>query len=122
MPHSTVKRTTGLRALVQAEIFEDGLMRNRRCLLASIGGSKHSLSPTATKLLEDAANGAIDRFKTIFVQGRAEETLAFKGRPEHAAMSFFAMLQGLQTLCQLKNEPTAFARAANTYIESLTAK
>ena len=105
-----------------AKIFEDGLENNRPCLLAAIGGSRQSLTPANQNQLEEAATLAIGRFAEIFVEGRKETSLVFKGKPEHAAMSFFAMLQGLQTLCQAKGETEAYSKAAATYIDSLTAK
>ena len=36
------------------------------------------------------------------------------------AMSFFAMLQGLQTLCRAKGETRTFRKAAATYIDSIS--
>ena len=104
-----------------AKLFEAGMMQDRPCLLAAIGGARQSLSSSATERLEESANQAIERFAAVFSQGRTDRTLAFKGKPQHAAMSFFAMLQGLQTLCQLTNDTAAFARAVSTYIDSLTA-
>ena len=56
----------------------------------------------------------------IFAQGREEDSLEFEGAPEHAAMAFFAMLQGLQTLCRAKHDTRAFKKAAATYIDSIT--
>ena len=46
-------------------------------------------------------------------------SLTFEGTPEHAAMAFFAMLQGLQTLCRAKSDVRAFKKAAATYIDSM---
>ncbi len=105
-----------------AKIFEDGLMEGRPCLLASIGASRAALSDSAADQLQLAANGAIARFATIFSQGRKESSLTFKGSPENAAMSFVGLLQGLQTLCLLKNDTAAYSRAISTYINSLTHK
>jgi hypothetical protein len=56
----------------------------------------------------------------IFAQGREEGSLRFQGAPKYAAMGFFAMLQGLQTLCRTKGDIRAFKKAAATYIDSLT--
>lgn len=102
-----------------AKVFEDGLKHERPCLLAALGGSRETLSPDATEKLQEAAEGAIDRFAMIFRQGRDEGTLAFEGTPAHAAMGFFAMLQGLQTLCRAKGDTRAFKKAAATYIDSI---
>ena len=103
-----------------AKIFEDGLKKGRPCLMAALGGGRESLSPVAARELHRAAEGAIGRFAMIFAQGRKEGSLAFQGTPEHAAMAFFAMLQGLQTLCRTKGETPAFKKAAATYIDSIT--
>lgn len=102
-----------------ARIFQDGLKNERPCLLAALGGGKESLSATASDELQKTAEGAIGRFAMIFAQGRKEGSLAFEGTPEHAAMGFFAMLQGLQTLCRAKGDIRAFKKAAATYIDSI---
>lgn len=103
-----------------AKIFEDGLDNGRPCLLAALGGGMESLTPRAVQELHKAAEGAIGRFAMIFAQGREEGSLSFRGTPEHAATAFFAMLQGLQTLCRTKGEIGAFKEAAATYIDSIT--
>lgn len=103
-------------------IFERGLKEGRPCLLAAIGSGIDSLSPGATQDLRAAASGAIDRFAEIFEQGRGEGSLDFKGTPKHAAMGFFAMLQGLQTLCRAKGDTRAYSEAAATYIDSIEAR
>ncbi|MEN1678030.1 MAG: TetR/AcrR family transcriptional regulator [Planctomycetota bacterium] len=102
-----------------AEIFEMGLKNKRPCLLAAIGSGIESLSDASAEQLREAAGGAIDRFAEIFSQGRREETLDFEGAPKHAAMGFFAMLQGLQTLCRAKGDTRAFKKAAAAFIDSI---
>ena len=104
-----------------AKIFEDGLKKGRPCLLAAIGGGKESLSEEATGELHAVAEGTIGRFAMIFTQGRKEGSLTFEGSPKYAAMAFFAMLQGLQTLCRTKDDTKAFKHAAATYIDSISA-
>ena len=103
-----------------ANIFERGLSSGRPCLLAAIGSGIESLSESATQQLQVAANGAISRFSEIFSQGRKDGSLTFEGTPTHAAMGFFAMLQGLQTLCRAKGDTRAFKKAAATFIDSIT--
>ncbi len=103
-----------------AKIFEDGLKNERPCLLAAIGGSMESLSPKASQELCDTAEGAIGRFAMIFEQGRNEESLVIHGSPDAAARGFFAMLQGLQSLCRANGGVRAFKQAATTYIDSIT--
>ncbi len=102
-----------------AEIFERGLKQGRPCLLNAIGSGFESLSPEAAQQLSEAASGAIGRFAEIFAQGRKEGSLDFEGTPTHAAMSFFAMLQGLQTLCRAKGDTRAFKKAATSFIDSI---
>lgn len=104
-----------------AEIFEEGLKNGRPCLLAAIGSGVESLSASSTQALREAANGAIGRFAEIFIQGRQEDSLTFEGSPTDAATSFFAMLQGLQTLCRAKGDTRAFKKAAASYIDSIEA-
>lgn len=102
-----------------AGIFEDGLKQQRPCLMAALGGGMESLSDVASSELRQAAEGAIGRFAMIFAQGREEGSLEFVGTPEQAAMAFFAMLQGLQTLCRARGEIGAFKKAAAAYIDSI---
>lgn len=103
-----------------AKIFEDGLANRRPCLLAALGSSINTMPPNAVEQLHATAQGAVERFAVIFVQGRRDGTLAFEGEPELAAMSFFAMLQGLQILTRATNDSAAFGRAASAYIDSIT--
>lgn len=103
-----------------AKIFEEGLKNKRPCLLAALGAGTESLSPSASRELQNAAEGAVGRFAMIFAQGREEGSLDFQGTPEHAAMGFFAMLQGLQALCRTRGDVRAFKKSAATYIDSLT--
>ncbi|MEW4486507.1 TetR/AcrR family transcriptional regulator [Thalassoglobus sp. JC818] len=105
-----------------AKVFETGLKQDRPCLLASLGGAADALTPTALAKLKQAAEAATGRFAMIFIQGRKEETLDFEGTPENAALAFFAMMQGLQTLCRVKGDTRAFKRAAAAYIDSIVVK
>lgn len=105
-----------------AKIFENGLKQSKPCLLAALGGGLETLSDNALGELRQAADGAVGRFAMIFTQGRKEGSLDFEGTPEHAAMGFFAMLQGLQTLCRAKGDVRVFKKAAATYIDSITLK
>ena len=105
-----------------AKIFEDGLVNRRPCLLAALGSSINTMPPNAIEELQTTAQGAVARFAAIFEQGRRERTLTFAGDPEFAAMSYFAMLQGLQVLARTKNDPAAFGKAASTYIDSITSR
>lgn len=105
-----------------AGIFEAGLKQGRPCLLASIAAGMQSLSPTAAGQLTEAANASIRRFAEVFAQGRREETLSFEGSPTDAATGFFAMMQGLQTLCRAKGDTRAFKKAAASFIDSIESK
>ena len=101
-----------------SKIFEDGIKTGRPCLLAAIGGGRETLSPTASSELQKVADAAVGRFAMIFTQGRKEGTLTFEGTPDAAATGFFAMLQGLQMLTRVKNDPRAFKKAASVFISS----
>ncbi|MEM6654586.1 MAG: TetR/AcrR family transcriptional regulator [Planctomycetota bacterium] len=103
-----------------AGIFEKGLKGGRPCLLAAIGSGLDSLSPSGVQQLKGAADASVTRFAEVFTQGRRDGTLSFEGSPTHAAMGFFAMLQGLQTLCRAKGDTKAFKKAASSYIDSIT--
>ena len=104
-----------------AAIFEKGLKQGRPCLLAAIGSGLDSLSESSARELQEAAGATVDRFAQVFEQGSREESLRFEGQPEHAAMGFFAMMQGLQALCRTKGDTRAFKKAAAAYIDSIDA-
>ena len=110
-----------------SKIFAEALTSKKPCLLAAIGRSAHTLSPASQKRLEEATQEAITRFASVFTQGRKEKSLRFIGKPEQAAMSFLGMLQGLQTLCQMKNakgdltNAEEFTQSTRTYIDALIA-
>ena len=104
-----------------AKVFENGLKNDRPCLLNAVGIGKESLPPDAVRELSNAACGAIERFAMIFTQGREDGSLRFEGEPVHAAMAFFAMLQGLQTLCRTKDDTRAFKKSASVYIDLVAA-
>ena len=105
-----------------AKLFEMGLKESRPCLLAAIGSARESLSKEASKQLQAAAEQAVSRIASVFSQGRKEGTLIFQGKPKHAAIGFFGMLQGLQTLCKVNDDLPAFSHASSVYIRSLTAQ
>lgn len=104
-----------------ARIFEQGLKNGRPCLLASISSGLESLTPAASEQLAKAAEASISRFAEVFTQGRTEGSLSFEGTPAHAAMGFFATMQGLQTLCRAQGETAVFKKAASSYIDSIDA-
>jgi TetR/AcrR family transcriptional repressor of nem operon len=102
-----------------AKIFEDGLINRRPCLMAALGAGINTMPVNAVEELHTSAQAAVERFAEVFEQGRRDGTLTFEGESELAAMSFFAMLQGLQILARAKNDSSAFSKAASTYIDSL---
>ena len=103
-----------------AKIFEDGLVNRRPCLLAALGSSINTMPVNAVEELHATAQGAVERFSMVFEQGRRDGSLRFEGEPELAAMSFFAMLQGLQILARARDDAAAFGKAASAYIDTVT--
>ena len=103
-----------------AKLFEDDLHSGRPCLLAALGSGMDALSDVAVAELKSAAESSVARFAQIFEQGEHEKSLSFEGSAEDAAMGFFAMLEGLQTLCRTKADTAAFGACAATYIQALT--
>ena len=103
-----------------AQAFEAELEDQGPCLLAAVGSSLNTLSPDAAEALREATNAFVSRFAAIFEQGRKEATLRFAGEPVDAAISFFAMMQGLQLLARAKADDGAFRRAADSYVGALT--
>ena len=103
-----------------AEIFEEGLRKQRPCLIAALGGGLNTLPKSAVAELADTAKAAVERFAAVFDQGRAEDSLKFDGSPYDAAMAFFAMLQGLQVLARASGSSEAFLLAARSYVDSIT--
>ena len=104
-----------------AKLFQDDLVADQPCLMAALGSSLDALSDAAVAELKSAAEASIARFALIFEQGQAEGSLVFDGSAEDAAMAFFAMLEGLQTLCRAKGDMSSFAPCAATYIHAVTA-
>lgn len=103
-----------------ANIFERGLLEDRLCLIASISHGAAMLSDHARKALQDASSTTITLFARVFEQGRKEGTLTFEGSNYDAALCFFAMLQGLQSLTRASNNTSSFGNATDTYINSIS--
>ena len=78
------------------------------------------MSAAAASELKAAAEASIARFALIFAQGIEEGSLSYDGSAQHAAMGFFAMLEGLQTLCRASGDASSFGQAAATYIRAIT--
>ena len=95
------------------KIFEDGLVNRRPCLLAALGSSINTMPANAIEELHTTAQGAVEPFSMVFEQGRRDGTLKFEGEPEFAAMSFLAMLQGLQILARARNDSAACGKAVH---------
>ena len=103
-----------------AKIFDKGLKQRRPCLIAALGGGLNSLTEVSSEELKKTAKAAVARFALVFEQGTREGSLEFEGKPENAAMAFFAMLQGLQVLARASKNLSSFLPAALTYIDSIT--
>jgi len=103
-----------------AQLFEDDLQAGQPCLMAALGSSLDALSSAAACELKAAAQASVARFALIFEQGQNEGSLTFEGTPEDAAMGFFAMLEGLQTLCRARGDTSSFSPSAKTYIRAVT--
>ena len=102
-----------------AGIFESGLKEGHLCLLGALGNSIATLPKPVQENLHSAAAGAINRFSDVFEQGKNDGSLRFAGTAEDAAMSFLAMLQGLQVLARAEGDHAAFGRAAAAYVSTL---
>ncbi|MEM1212394.1 MAG: TetR/AcrR family transcriptional regulator [Planctomycetota bacterium] len=103
-----------------ARLFENDLHAGEPCLMAALGSSLDALSGSAVAELGAAAQVSVARFALVFAQGRREGSLAFEGSAEDAAMGFFAMLEGLQTLCRAKGDVSSFGPCVATYIQAVT--
>jgi TetR/AcrR family transcriptional repressor of nem operon len=102
-----------------AAIFEAGLENDRLCLLSTIGHGLSSLSDPVRDDLQQAVDGAIARYASVFEQGAKEGSLHFQGSPHDAATAFLALLEGLQVLARARRDNATFHRAADAFIESL---
>lgn len=103
-----------------AREFEAELSDHGPCLLAAVGSSLNTLSPTVATELRRATEIFVARFASVFQQGKEDDTLRFAGEATDAAIGFFAMMQGLQLLVRAKDDSEAFRRAAKSYISAMT--
>ena len=71
-------------------------------------------------LHDETANTSIERYTTVFEDGRNAGTLTYQGSAEDAATAFLAMLQGLQVLARAKGDVKAFGPAAASYVDSIS--
>ncbi len=114
---SKIDALTKLRKI--ANLFEEELKSDHRCLLATLAGSHGVLSAELREQLRHTTEATIALYARAFAQGRREGTLHFEGSPKAAATAWLAMLQGLQTLARVQGNPGVFRSAAASHLRRL---
>lgn len=103
-----------------AHLFDEGLRKEQSCLLAALGNGSGTLSESLREELQRTADLSVERYTTVFQQGRSEGTLQFSGEPKQAAQAFLGMLQGLQILLRAEGKLDGLTPAANAFIKSIS--
>lgn len=103
-----------------ARVFDEGLRSGHLCLLAALSGTRSGLSEELKQEMRETANGSVERYASVFQDGRTAGTLSFEGSPAEAGAAFLAMLQGLQVLVRAQEDWDAFLPAANSYIDTIS--
>jgi len=107
-----------LKGIIQ--LFDAALKKDQPCLLAALGYGVGELSDPLRDALKHTAESSLQRYTTVFVQGRNEGSLRFSGSPEHAAQAFLGMLQGLQILLRAEGRSDGLAATADAMVDSIT--
>jgi len=101
-----------------ADVFAQGLMNNKLCLVGMISSDMNTLDPGSCKILEKTVQSTIKLFSTAFAQGRNEGSLDFPGTDREAAYTFFSFLVGNQIAARVKGGETAFKSSTEIIIKS----
>ena len=104
-----------------AQIFDEALREDKLCLLGALGSSSSGFSEELGNDLRETANLSIERYATVFEEGKSAGTLKFKGSTRDAATAFLSMLQGLQVMARASGDLDSFSSAASSYIDSISA-
>lgn len=100
-----------------AQVFADGLNKEKLCLVGMISSDINTLEPTSCTILEKILMGTVSIFSRTFQQGRLEGSLSFHGTDEEAGYAFFSLLVGVQISARVKGGIQAFQTATEMIIK-----
>ena len=103
-----------------AGVFEDGLTRQKLCLVGSISTDRNTLQDSSCRILESNITHTVEIFSRVFQQGREEGSLAFCGTDKDAAYAFLSFLIGTQIVARAQGGQALFAKATEVVISALT--
>ncbi len=102
-----------------AAVFENGLKKRKLCLVGSISTDRNTLQASSCEILEQSIKNTVKIFSSVFLQGREENTLTFKGTDDEAAYAYLSFLVGTQIVARSQGGEEHFHRAAELVISAL---
>lgn len=103
-----------------AQVFEDGLVKKKLCLVGSISTDRNTLQDSSCRILEHSIKKTVAIFTLAFEQGRKEGSLQFSGTSEQAAYGFLSFLIGAQIVARAQGGQEGFCQATEVMIDALT--
>lgn len=103
-----------------ANVFEDGLVKKKLCLVGSISTDRNTLQDSSCKILETNINNTVEIFAKVFKQGSEENSLTFIGTETEAAYAFLSFLIGTQIVARAEGGREQFRGATDVMIAALT--
>jgi len=99
-----------------AGVFEEGLHKQKLCLVGTISSDLNTLQDSSCRILEETIQRTVDIFAVAFKQGREDGTLFFAGTIEDTAYAFFTFLLGAQIAARVHGGVEPFRRATEAII------
>lgn len=99
-----------------AGVFEDGLIKQKLCVVGTISSDLNTLKEHSCRILETTIDGSVDIFSIAFEQGRSEGSLTFEGTDRDAAYAFFSFLLGAQIATRVYGGHQSFHNAVEAII------
>ena len=103
-----------------ASVFEQGVRNDKLCLIGMLSTEYASLNASTRKAVKAAIEQTTLIFEKAFIQGVEENIFHRKLNTVDLAYGFLSFLMGVQVISRCTQNATAFKKAAQAYIESLT--
>lgn len=101
-----------------AEVYEQGLIKGRICLVGSMSSDRNTLHTDSCKVLDYTIQKTIRTFREVFAQGKEEESLVFTESPDEAASAYFSFLVGAQIIALSLNGVEGFRKSVKVIIDA----
>lgn len=101
-----------------ADVFAEGLMNNKLCLVGMISSDINTLEKPSCKILEKTLQSTVAIYSAAFRQGREEGSLVFSETDKNAAYAYFSFLIGVQIAARVKGGIEAFNSATKMMIRA----